>query len=128
MFEGFPEMKEALIANRLQAGFIVAPLAIALRSQGVPIKIVYLGHRYGSAVVIHKDGPIQTVKDLKGKTLAIPTRFSDERLIVMRALQANGMRGDELKLVEMAPPDVASALATDAIGAVSVGRPFPPEA
>src|SRR5246500_5314708 len=48
MFQGFPEMKEALISNRVQAAFVVAPLAIALVSQGVPIKIVYLGHRYGS--------------------------------------------------------------------------------
>src|SRR6266852_7669366 len=32
MFQGFPEIKEALISNRMQAGFVVAPLAIALRS------------------------------------------------------------------------------------------------
>ncbi len=43
MFQGFPEIKEALIANKMQAAFIVAPLAIALKSQGVPIRIVYLG-------------------------------------------------------------------------------------
>ncbi|HTQ95187.1 MAG TPA: hypothetical protein VMH89_00195, partial [Candidatus Acidoferrum sp.] len=47
LFQGFPEIKEALISNKVQAAFIVAPLAIALASQGVPIKIVYLGHRYG---------------------------------------------------------------------------------
>ena len=56
MFQGFPEIKEALISNRVQAAFIVAPLAIALKSQGVPIKVVYLGHRYGSALVVRKDG------------------------------------------------------------------------
>ena len=44
MFQGFPEMKEALISNRVQAAFIVAPMALALKAQGVPIKIVYLGH------------------------------------------------------------------------------------
>ena len=78
MFQGFPEIKEALISNRMQAGFMVAPMAIALRSQGVPLKIVYLGHRYGSAVVVHKDGSIRSVKDLRGKTIAVPSRFSDE--------------------------------------------------
>src|SRR5690242_14033635 len=41
-FQAFPEIKEALIANQMQAGFMVAPMAIALRAQGVPIKIVYL--------------------------------------------------------------------------------------
>ncbi len=61
MFQGFPEIKEALISNKMQAAFIVAPLAIALKAQGVPIKIVYLGHRYGSAVVVQKDGPVHTV-------------------------------------------------------------------
>ncbi len=61
-FRAFPEMKEALISNRVQAAFIVAPMAIALKAQGVPIKVVYLGHRYGSAVVVRKDGPIKTVR------------------------------------------------------------------
>jgi NitT/TauT family transport system substrate-binding protein len=53
-------------------------------SRGVPIQIVYLGHRYGSAVVVHKDGPVHSVADLRKKTIAIPSRFSDERLILLR--------------------------------------------
>jgi len=56
MFQGFPEIKEALIANKMQAASMVAPMAVALKAQGVPIRIVYLGHRYGSAVVVHRDG------------------------------------------------------------------------
>ena len=82
MFQGFPEIKEALISNKVQAAFIVAPLAIALEAQGVPIKVVYLGHRYGSAMVVQKDGPVKTVADLRGRTVAIPSRFSDERLML----------------------------------------------
>jgi NitT/TauT family transport system substrate-binding protein len=128
MFQGFPEIKEALISNRMQAGFVVAPLAIALRSQGVPIKIVYLGHRYGSAVVVQKDGPVRSVKDLKGKIVAIPSRFSDERLIVLKALKENGMSPSDIKMVEMAPPDVAGALAAKAIDAFSMGEPYPSQA
>jgi NitT/TauT family transport system substrate-binding protein len=128
MFQGFPEIKEALIANRMQAGFLVAPMAIALRSQGVPIKIVYLGHRYGSAFVVAKNGPIRSVKDLKGTTIAIPSRFSDERLIVGRALRANQMSEADVKMVEMAPPDVASALSSHAIDAFVMGEPFPSQA
>jgi NitT/TauT family transport system substrate-binding protein len=128
MFQGFPEIKEALISDRMQAGFVVAPLAIALRSQGVPIKIVYLGHRYGSAVVVRKDGPIHSVRDLKGKKVAVPTRFSDERLILLKALKQEGMRSDDISMVEMAPPDVAGALAVNAIDAFSMGEPFPSQA
>src|SRR5215210_6718093 len=110
MFQGFPEIKEALISNQMQAAFMVAPMAIALRAQGVPVKIVYLGHRYGSAVVVRKDGPVHSFTDLKGKTIAVPSRYSDERLILFRAMKVHGLTAKDLHLVEMAPPDVAGAL------------------
>jgi len=106
----------------------VAPLAIALKAQGVPIRIVYLGHRYGSAFVVHKQSGITDFKQMVGKTVAIPSRFSDERLIVFRAMKKNGINPKSIKLVEMAPPDVAGALAARAIDAFSMGEPFPSQA
>jgi NitT/TauT family transport system substrate-binding protein len=128
MFQGFPEMKEALISNRVQAAFIVAPMALALKAQGVPIKVVYLGHRYGSAVVVQKDGPIKTFADMRGRTIAIPSRFSDERLLLFRAMKVWGIKPSEIKMVEMAPPDVSGALAAHAIDAFVMGEPFPSQA
>jgi NitT/TauT family transport system substrate-binding protein len=128
LFQGFPEIKEALISNKMQAAFIVAPLAIALRAQGVPIKVVYLGHRYGSAVVVRKNGPIKTFADLRGHTIAIPSRFSDERLLVFRAMKVWGIKPSEVKMVEMAPPDVSGAMAVGAIDGFVMGEPFPSQA
>jgi NitT/TauT family transport system substrate-binding protein len=128
LFQGFPEIKEALISNRVQAAFVVAPLALALKAQGVPIKVVYLGHRYGSAVVVQKDGPIKTFADMRGRTIAIPSRFSDERLLLFRAMKVWGIKPGEIKMVEMAPPDVSGALAAHAIDAFVMGEPFPSQA
>jgi NitT/TauT family transport system substrate-binding protein len=128
MFQGFPEIKEALISNQMQAAFMVAPMAIALRAQGVPVKIVYLGHRYGSAVAVRKDGPIRSFPDLKGKIVAIPSRFSDERLIIFQALKKHGMKPSDVRMVEMAPADVAGALAASAVDAFAMGEPYPSQA
>ncbi|MBB6145032.1 NitT/TauT family transport system substrate-binding protein [Silvibacterium bohemicum] len=128
MFQGFPEIKEALISDKVQAAFIVAPMAIALKAQGVPIKVVYLGHRYGSAVVVRRNGPVKTFTDLRGRTVAIPSRFSDERLLLFRAMKVWGMKPGDIKMVEMAPPDVSGALAAGAIDAFSMGEPFPSQA
>ncbi len=128
MFQGFPEMKEAIISNRVQAAFIVAPMAIALKAQGVPIKVVYLGHRYGSAVVVRKNGPIKTFGDMRGRTIAIPTRFSDERLMLFRAMKRWNIQPAEMRMVEMAPPDVSGALAAGAIDGFAMGEPFPSQA
>jgi NitT/TauT family transport system substrate-binding protein len=128
LFQGLPEIKEALISSKVQAAFIVAPLAIALVAQGVPIKVVYLGHRYGSAVVVRKDGPVKEIADLRGHTVAIPSRFSDERLLLIRAMKLNGLKPTDVKMVEMAPPDVSGALAAGAIDGFSMGEPFPSQA
>ena len=48
-FSGWPELKEMFIGRPkdMPASFILAPMAMALREQGVKIKIVYLGHRDG---------------------------------------------------------------------------------
>ena len=81
-FNGWPELKEAYLSGYTPATFILAPMAIALREQGVPIKIVYLGHRDGSAVMVHKDSHIYRMEDLRGKRIAVPNRFSNQRLLI----------------------------------------------
>jgi len=49
-FTDFPTMVESMKADRLEATFMIAPLAMKLREQGLPVKILYLGHRDGSEV------------------------------------------------------------------------------
>ena len=123
-FNGWPELKEAYLSGYTPATFILAPMAIALREQGVPIKIVYLGHRDGSAVMVHKDSNIYRTEDLKGKTVAVPGRYANQRLILYRELKAKGMSLNDIKLVEMAPPDMPAALYAKAVDAISSGEPF----
>jgi NitT/TauT family transport system substrate-binding protein len=99
-------------------------MAMALREQGVPIKIVYLGHRDGTAMMVHKDSDIRRIEDLRGKKIAVPNRFSNQRLIVFRALKERGIRLDEVTLLEMPPPDMPAALNVRAVDAVISGEPF----
>jgi NitT/TauT family transport system substrate-binding protein len=123
-FSGWPELKEAFLSGHTRATFILAPMAIALREQGVPIKIVYLGHRDGTALMVHKDSQIYRIEDLRGKTVAVPNRFSNQRLLIFRALNNVGMSIDDLKLLEMPPPDMPAALYSKAVDAVTSGEPF----
>jgi NitT/TauT family transport system substrate-binding protein len=123
-FASWPELKEAYLSGHTKATFILAPMAIALREQGVPIKIVYLGHRDGSAVVVHKDSNIHSMEDLRGKRVAVPNRYSNQRLLVFRALKQAGMTLKDVELVEMPPPDMPAALYSHAVDAISSGEPF----
>src|SRR6266702_5417913 len=90
-FNGWPELKEAYLSGYTPATFILAPMAMALREQGVPIKIVYLGHRDGSAVMVHRGSNIYRTEDLRGKTVAVPGRYANQRLILYRELKKVGM-------------------------------------
>ncbi len=123
-FNGWPELKEAFLSQHLQASFILAPMAMALREQGVPIKIVYLGHRDGTTMMVHKDSDIHRIEDLRGKKVAVPNRFSNQRLIIFRAFKERGLNIDDVTLLEMPPPDMPAALHVRAVDAIISGEPF----
>lgn len=123
-FNGFPELKEAFLAGYMPATFILAPLAMKLREDGVPIKIVYLGHRDGTALMVHKDSGIYRIEDLRGKKIAVPNRYSNQRLLIFRALKERGMSLSDVTIVEMPPPDMPISLATRSVDAVTSGEPF----
>ncbi|MFN0243968.1 MAG: ABC transporter substrate-binding protein [Planctomycetota bacterium] len=122
-FTDFPSMKEALIARKIDATFMNAPLAPKLVMDGVPVKIVYLGHRDGTAVVVRTDGPIQQFEDLRGKVVAIPGRFSNQNIFLHRMMKQLGMPFDSMTIKELPPPEHPSALAAGAIDAYIIGEP-----
>ncbi len=123
-FSGWPELKEAFLARSLPATFMIVPMALVLREQDAPIKMVYLGHRDGTAMMVHKDSDIYSFKDLKGKRIAIPNRFSNQCLIIWKGLRDYGMSIDDVTLLEMPPPDMPAALYAKAVDAVISGEPF----
>ena len=90
-FSVFPTMVETLKAGRLDATFIIVPLAMKLREQGVPVKITYLGHRDGSTVMVHKDSTAKDLRDLRGKTFAIPSKYSNQNLVIHRLMEKQGV-------------------------------------
>jgi len=123
-FQSWPEIKEAFISDHTPAAFLLAPMAMALRQQGVPIKIVYLGHRDGTAIMVHKDSNIRTLRDLRGKRVAVPNRFSNQHLIFYKGLRDQGLSIKDVEILEMPPPDMPAALYAKAVDAISSGEPF----
>lgn len=122
-FASWPELAEALKAGSLETAFALTPISLALRQKGVPIKIVLLGHRNGSVLLAAND--ISSVTDLRGKTIAIPSRFSTHNLLLRRLLARDGLDADrDVKLTELPPPEMVQALARGAISAFIVAEPF----
>ena len=122
-FSSFAEMGEALRNDEIQVAFIIAPLSIVLRQQGVDVKVVYIGNRHESTLVTRKDLNIQNIQELAGRTVAVPMRFSGHNLSLLRLMEENNMRG-EINIVELNPPDMAAGLVTGSLDAYYVGEPF----
>jgi NitT/TauT family transport system substrate-binding protein len=122
-FSSWPELAEALKAGSLEAAFALTPLSLALRQKGVPIKIILLGHRNGSVMTVAND--IASAADLRGKTIAIPSRFSTHNLLLRRLLAGSGLDAErDVKLVELPPPEMVQSLARGAIAGYIVAEPF----
>jgi NitT/TauT family transport system substrate-binding protein len=123
-YSGWPEIKESLMAGRIQAAYMLAPLVMDLADKKIPIKIVSLGHRSGAVIMVRSESPYQHFKQLAGKRIAIPSRFAVDFLFLRKMLAQEGMTAQDIQIVEMAPPDMPAALYADAVEAYCTGEPF----
>jgi len=90
----------------------------------MPIKIVYLGHRDGTTLVVRKDDPIQSFAGLQGKRIAIPHRYSNQRILIQKLMDKFGMREEDVDLIEFPPPEMPAGLKARQFDAYIVGEPF----
>jgi NitT/TauT family transport system substrate-binding protein len=123
-FTDYPTVVSAIQAGQLRATFLVAPLAMKLREDGVPVKICYLGHRDGSEFVIPKSSTARSLTDFKGKKVAIPSLYSNQHFVLQKVMQEQGLQPGDINFIPLPPPDMPTSLATGAIDAYFVGEPF----
>lgn len=123
-YNGWPEIKESLMAGRIQAAYMLAPLVMDLADRKIPVKIVSLGHRSGAVIMVRTDSPYQRFAQLAGKRIAIPSRFAVDFLFLRKMLAQEDMTQEQIEIVEMPPPDMPAALYADAVDAYCTGEPF----
>src|SRR5262245_45421915 len=123
-FSGWPELKEAVMSGRVKAAYLLAPMVMDLADHDVPVKIVALGHRSGAVIMTSSKSAARNLGDLRGKRIAIPSRFAVDNIFVHRLMKKYGLTDRDVTLVEMAPPDMPAALYAGAIDAYATGEPF----
>lgn len=124
-FSSWPEISEALKVGAIDGAFLLTPISLTLRQKGVPVKVVLLGHRNGSVITVKNSGEINRIEDLKGKTIAIPSPFSTHNLLLRKVLTEKHIDPTkDLKIIDMAPPEMVNALATGRIQGYIVAEPF----
>jgi len=123
-YTGWPEVKESLMTGRIKAAYMLAPLMIDLADRNIPVKVVSLGHRSGAVIMVRTDSPYKSFRDLRGKLVAIPSRFAVDFLFLRKMLQREGMTEKDVRTIELAPADMPAALYAKAVDAYCTGEPF----
>lgn len=124
-FSSWADLSEAMQSKSIDGAFILTPLALKLKSQGLDIKALLAAHRNGSALAIKK-GLLKDkdITSLKGLKIAIPSRFSTHYLLLANLLEKGNLSPKDIQIVDMAPTEMVYALTANSIDGFIVAEPF----
>ncbi|MDD4098420.1 MAG: ABC transporter substrate-binding protein [Lentisphaeria bacterium] len=121
-YGSWPELQDALNTGRVEAASVLIESSMKAREQGIGLSALALGHRSGNVVIL--DQALATLADVRGRSFAIPHRNSSHYLLLREALSQAGIDISEVKIVELPPPEMPSALASGRIAGYCVAEPF----
>jgi len=124
LFSAWEEVVGALRAGKIDAAFLLAPLAIDLFQNGEPIRVVLLAHRNGAAITVQPDLQIHSAYSLRDKIVAIPAEKSTHAALLHAYLSSAGLGLHDVTTKVIAPSNMLRALQEQRIDAFIVAEPF----
>ncbi|WP_223956903.1 sulfonate ABC transporter substrate-binding protein [Paraburkholderia sabiae] len=124
-FPAGPQLLEGLNVGSIDFGYVgEAPPVIA---QAAGANFVYTAYEIptpqAEGILVHRDAPIQSVADLKGKRVAF-NKGSDVHWFLVAALQKAGVKYSDIQPVFLPPADARAAFERGAIDAWAIWDPF----
>jgi NitT/TauT family transport system substrate-binding protein len=119
----------AIVGGSLDFGISNYVSVIVANGQGIKIK-AFSDSSYGSrasppfALVVKKDSPIKTAKDLNGKKVAVNTRNGIVHVGVMEWIDRNGGDAKSVQYVELPFPQMPPAITSGSVDAAAPTEPF----
>jgi NitT/TauT family transport system substrate-binding protein len=123
-FESPTDGKNAVVTGTVEFGMFGLAAATLGAAAGEPVVIIGAACNRGMAVVARKDSPIASIKDLKGKKVAI-WPGSTQEVVILDRLKAEGMTLKDIEAVRVSFSEMAPALARGDIDAYVGAEPAP---
>ncbi len=93
---------DAFAGGQVDIGYLGSPPAITKHlNAGVNTSIIAQVNEVGSGLVVAKD--INQFSDLKGKTVAVPSRSSIQYFLLLRLAEREGVEIKDIQVVDVAP-------------------------
>lgn len=120
-FEYVPSM-EAFSAGKVDAVTMTNGDALVTGATGAPSKAIIINdYSNGNDMIVAKPG-ITSIKDLKGKKIGVEVGFVDH-LLLLKALEANGLKEEDVTLVNVPTAETPKALASGDVDAIAAWQP-----
>ncbi|MCU1716675.1 ABC transporter substrate-binding protein [Pseudomonas sp. 5P_3.1_Bac2] len=134
LLRSWAQVIEAFISGQVNVIHLLSPMTLWARyGSKVPAKVVAWNHVGGSGLTVAPD--ITEIKQLGGKSIAIPFWYSIHNVVVQQLLRDSGLTpvskgansqvaANEVNLVVLPPADMPPALVSQRIAGYIVAEPF----
>jgi NitT/TauT family transport system substrate-binding protein len=133
--QGGAEIIPLVMNGSVQIGYSNTPSLFIASVKGLPIQIVAPagstvakkegnGENLVAAVMVRRDGPIRSAKDLEGRTVAVNTLKNISDVTASGALEKRGVDYTKVKYLEVPLPDMLAALDARRVDAIWIVSPF----
>lgn len=124
-FTAGPQLLEGLNVGSVSLG--EAGEAPPIFAQAANSNLVYIANQpeapKAEALIVQKDSPIQSIKDLKGKRVVL-NKGSNVHYLLLKLLEANNLKLDDIQVVYLPPADARAAFEKGAVDAWVIWDPF----
>ncbi|MHC5352293.1 sulfonate ABC transporter substrate-binding protein [Metapseudomonas furukawaii] len=124
-FPGGPQLLEGLNVGSIDFG--TTGEAPPIFAQAAGADLLYVAHEppapRSEAILLPKDSPIQSVKELKGKKIAL-NKGSNVHYLLVRALEEAGLKYSDIQPVYLPPADARAAFERGSVDAWVIWDPF----
>ncbi|MBF8377328.1 sulfonate ABC transporter substrate-binding protein [Alicyclobacillus mali] len=124
-FVGGPQLLQAMNAGAIDFGETGDAPPIFAQAAGTPL--LYLAHEpadpKGEAILVPPNSPIHTVKDLKGKTIAL-NKGSNVEYMLVQQLKKAGLTIHDVTLDFLTPPNARAAFEGGKVDAWAIWDPY----
>ncbi|MFF2092353.1 ABC transporter substrate-binding protein [Paenibacillus sp. NPDC058174] len=124
-FQSSVPLLEGVVSNRVDFSFIGDGTVVTGKAADSPFTVISVTGVEGNqnSVIVKPDSPIQSIADLKGKTIAV-AKGSSGHIFLIKALEKNGLSEDDVKLVQLQPDEANPAFQSGNLDAWAIWDPF----
>lgn len=127
-FDNGSDFSTAIATNQIDLGYVGPGPAINQYLKSTNFRIIAGSNNGGAVLIAGKDAGIHSVKDLVGKTVAIPTKGSTNEISLRLLLQQEGLKVSTdksgVQIITRAPADTLVAIRQKEVDATLIPEPW----